>query len=182
MAQSAPIPLASTDPGAQALLERSAELAALTEALAAVTATGEGRLVLVSGEAGIGKTALVQEFTAGLDGVRACCPAHARRSPRRARSVRCTTSRRRPAVSSADELERGASAGEALTPLLAELRSPTVLVLEDLHWADEATLDVLRLLGRRVARAPALVIGTNREVGAADPLRMALGEAWPPAR
>ena len=53
-------------------------------------------------------------------------------------------------------------------------------MLEDLHWADEATLDMLRLLGRRVSTVPALVLGTHRDVGAADPLRVALGEL--PAR
>ena len=175
MAQSAPIPLASTDPGAQALLERSAELAALSEALAAVTATGEGRLVLISGEAGIGKTALVQEFTAGLDGVRRLSGAcEALTTPRPLGPLHDIAAETAGALAAA--LERGASPGEALTPLLAELRSPTVLVLEDLHWADEATLDVLRLLGRRVASVPALVIGTHRDVGAADPLRVALGD------
>ena len=56
--------------------------------------------------------------------------------------------------------------------------SPTVLVLEDLHWADEATLDVLRLLGRRVDEFRALVVGTYRddELAVAHPLRVVLGE------
>jgi predicted ATPase len=48
------------------LLERSSELAALAEALADVTSGGHGRIALVSGEAGIGKTALLREFTAGV--------------------------------------------------------------------------------------------------------------------
>jgi predicted ATPase len=53
-----------------------------------------------------------------------------------------------------------------------------VLVLEDLHWADEATLDVLRMLGRRLEPIPALVIGTYRddELGRSHPLRLVLGE------
>ena len=50
-------------------------------------------------------------------------------------------------------------------------------MLEDLHWADEATLDVVQLLGRRAARLPALVIGTYRddELGRSHPLRVVLG-------
>ena len=57
-------------------------------------------------------------------------------------------------------------------------RAPTVFVLEDLHWADEATLDVLRLLARRVETVPALVIASYRddELDAAHPLRIVLGE------
>jgi hypothetical protein len=57
-------------------------------------------------------------------------------------------------------------------------RSPTVLVLEDLHWADEATLDVVRLVGRRIERFPALVVGTYRDdkLAAGDRLRIVLGE------
>src|SRR5439155_446415 len=42
-------------------------------------------------------------------------------------------------------------------------RKPTVFVLEDAHWADEATLDVLRLLARRVESLPALGIVTYRD-------------------
>jgi DNA-binding CsgD family transcriptional regulator/tetratricopeptide (TPR) repeat protein len=52
------------------------------------------------------------------------------------------------------------------------------VVFEDVHWADEATLDLLRVLGRRLRAIPALVIATYRddEVGAAHPLRRALGD------
>jgi DNA-binding CsgD family transcriptional regulator len=63
--------------------------------------------------------------------------------------------------------------------LAEELRAqPTVLVLEDVHWADEATLDVLRLLARRIDSVPALVLVTYRDdqVDVADPLRIVLGE------
>ncbi len=51
-------------------------------------------------------------------------------------------------------------------------------MLEDLHWADEATLDLVRLLARRIEGAPALIVVTYRdaELGRAHPLRLALGE------
>ena len=57
-------------------------------------------------------------------------------------------------------------------------RAPTILVLEDLHWADEATLDVLRLLARRVESVPALVLASYRddELDRGHPLRLVLGE------
>jgi hypothetical protein len=53
-----------------------------------------------------------------------------------------------------------------------------VFVLEDLHWADEATLDVLRLLARTVETVPALVVACYRddELGRGHPLRIMLGE------
>ena len=78
----------------------------------------------------------------------------------------------------AELTERGASAGEVLAALGRALRGPSIVVLEDLHWADEATLDVVQLLGRRVARMPALVIATYRddELGRDHPLRVVLGE------
>ncbi len=61
---------------------------------------------------------------------------------------------------------------------LLEQRPATILVLEDLHAADEATLDVVRLLARRVDGLPALVIATYRDVGLDrwHPLRIVLGE------
>jgi DNA-binding CsgD family transcriptional regulator len=57
-------------------------------------------------------------------------------------------------------------------------RPPTIVVLEDVHWADDATLDVLRLLGRRVASLPAMVLVSYRqtELGRFHPLRQVLGE------
>jgi AAA ATPase domain len=77
-------------------------------------------------------------------------------------------------------VERGGRPHEvvsALVRVVAE-RSPTVLVLDDLHWADEATLDVLRLLGRRADEIRALVLGIYRddELNHAHPLRVVLGE------
>ena len=81
-------------------------------------------------------------------------------------------SRRRPDVAT----ERGASAGDVLGG--AGRARLTIVVLEDLHWADEATLDFVQLLGRRVAGMPALVIATYRddELGRDHPLRVVLGQ------
>jgi ATP/maltotriose-dependent transcriptional regulator MalT len=162
------------------LLERSEQLGVLTDALAAVSSAGQGRLVLLRGEAGVGKTALVRQFCAG------------QRSPARILWGACealfTPRALGPFIDVAqtvggelEELvERGGRPHEVLSALAREIAnaSPTVLVLEDLHWADEATLDVLRLLGRRIDRIRALVLATYRddELDALHPLRVVLGE------
>lgn len=162
------------------LLERAAELDVLDEQLALVASTGSGRALLVAGEAGIGKTALVRRF----------CDSR----PRSARVLvgACDALfTPRPlgpfadiAVETGGELEhlveRGAQPHEVAAALIGELarRTPTVVAVEDLHWADEATLDVLRLLVRKLGSVRALVVGTFRddELGAAHPLRIVLGE------
>jgi DNA-binding CsgD family transcriptional regulator len=77
-------------------------------------------------------------------------------------------------------LERATTPHEISLGLVRELRrkEPTILVLEDVHWADDATLDVLRLLGRSHGTVPALVLMSFRdtELGRFHPLRRALGE------
>ena len=61
---------------------------------------------------------------------------------------------------------------------LSPAGKPVVAVIEDAHWADEATLDLLRYLGRRIERTRALVLVTYRddEVGPNHPLRLVLGD------
>ena len=80
----------------------------------------------------------------------------------------------------ADLVDAGRPPQAVAAALLGELarRGPTIVVFEDVHWADEATLDVLRLLGRRVATVPALVVASYRddELDRAHPLRITLGE------
>lgn len=70
---------------------------------------------------------------------------------------------------------------ELFTALLGELSQPgrlRVVVIEDIHWADEATLDLLRFLARRIREIPVLIVATYRqdELTASYPLRVALGE------
>jgi DNA-binding CsgD family transcriptional regulator len=78
-----------------------------------------------------------------------------------------------------ERVERGARPHEVLSALGDEVRksSPTIVVLEDLHWADEATLDVVRLLSRRIEGFRALVLTTyrNDELDNSQ-LRVVLGE------
>ena len=61
---------------------------------------------------------------------------------------------------------------------LARFEGATVIVFEDVHWADESTLDLLRFLGRRIADTRGVVIATYRddEIGPYHPLRMTLGD------
>jgi DNA-binding CsgD family transcriptional regulator/tetratricopeptide (TPR) repeat protein len=160
------------------LLERDDALAALhgvhSEALA-----GRGRLLFVAGEAGVGKTALVHAFSHGV--ARTC------RTLEGACDPLFTPRPLAPFVDVAGEIggsleasiAEGHGPADVFPAVLDELRTPgTVLVLEDLHWADEATLDVLRMLGRRIESVPALVIASyrNDELERGHPLQMVLGE------
>jgi DNA-binding CsgD family transcriptional regulator len=160
------------------LLERDEDLAVLHGAFSEVRA-GRGRLVLVSGEAGVGKTSLVNAFCGSVRGssrvFEGCCDALA--TPRALGAIADL------AAGASDHLRAQAAAGvtahELFQALCAELgTSPSVVVLEDLHWADEATLDVLRVLGRRIESVPALVVVTYREeaLGREHPLRVVLGD------
>ena len=162
------------------LLERSHELSALSDALAAVNDDSHGRLLLVAGEAGIGKTALVQRFCQEqADSARilwgACDPLFTPRPLGPFVDI---------AQSTGGELEDlvadGARPHEVVAALMEELRlrKPTIVVFEDLHWADEGTLDVLRLLRRKVEGVTALILATYRddELDNAHPLRFVLGE------
>ncbi len=65
----------------------------------------------------------------------------------------------------------------ALLQALADPSRATVVVLEDLHWADEATLDLVRYLGRRLRRQRGLVLATYRDeqLEPTHPLRLCLG-------
>jgi DNA-binding CsgD family transcriptional regulator/tetratricopeptide (TPR) repeat protein len=171
---------ASVQRSASELLERHDELRALDESLETMRRTAMGRLVFVSGEAGIGKTALLRGFRAALgSSVRVLwgdCDALFVPRPLG------------PLLAIADivggELggivKGSAMPHEVAAALINELRSGamTVFVLEDVHWADEATLDVLRLLARRVETLPALVVASFRddELDRAHPLRVLLGE------
>src|SRR5262249_13155094 len=75
-------------------------------------------------------------------------------------------------------LGRGAAMHEVFPVLLDELRSePTLLIIEDVHWADEATLDVVALLARRIRETSSVAIVTCRadELSVDHPLRLVLG-------
>lgn len=161
------------------LLERAVELSALAGLLETIATSQTGSLCLIGGEVGVGKTALLRSFCDRQPRVRsfwgACDPLFTPRPLGPFADI---------AEAAGGELYRlvhgQARAYEVASALLQLLResSPAIAVLEDLHWADEASLDVLRLLSRRVESAPGLVVATYRddELGRDHPLRAALGE------
>jgi DNA-binding CsgD family transcriptional regulator len=165
--------------GGVELLERSAFSAALADCLVSVS-LGEGRLVLVSGEAGIGKSVRVRRFCDARHGhVRVFWGAcDALQTPRPLGPLIDIAAAAGGSLLAC--VQEGAKPHAVFVALVEELAAvrPTVAVLEDLHWADEATLDIVRLLARRAETLAALVIVTYREdeLDATHPLRLAVGE------
>jgi predicted ATPase/DNA-binding CsgD family transcriptional regulator len=162
------------------LLEREHYLSALNGALAAV-AGGTGRITLVSGEAGIGKTSLIQQFMAEQTGAarvlwggceslftpHPLAPLYdvARQAGGELPGLLASAATRDTIFrATIDELARGPS--------------PTLLVFEDVQWADESTLDLIKVLGRRIQRLGVMLVLTYRddELGAMHPLRSVIGE------
>jgi DNA-binding CsgD family transcriptional regulator/tetratricopeptide (TPR) repeat protein len=144
-------------------------------------ASGRGRLVFLGGEAGIGKSSLVQRFARVVEArarvlVGACDPLSTPRPLGPLLDMQEQLSRRY-----ADQLAHQPDKDTLFRGFLAELsgkEQPAVVIFEDVHWADEATLDLLRFLGRRLGSTPALLIATYRsdEVGDRHPLRVVLGD------
>jgi DNA-binding CsgD family transcriptional regulator/tetratricopeptide (TPR) repeat protein len=160
------------------LLERTSFLHTLTE-YAGAAMKGDGRLVLVSGESGIGKTALVETFQRQATGARwlwgACDGLLTPRPLGPLFDIGAQTGGELGGL-----CRRGAHRDQLFAAFLAEVHSPgalTVVVIEDVHWADEATIDLLSFVGRRLGRMSALLLATYRddEVGDDHPLRVVLG-------
>ena len=155
------------------LVERDADLAALT-ACADRALTGEGVLVVVVGESGAGKTAFVEHFLAQRAGrVRTlsavCDPLTTPRPLGPILDIAHAVGEQ-----SLRMLGDAEHAVDIFDALFAELgSSPTVLVIDDLQWADQGTIDMLRFVLRRIHRCPLLVIGIAREdeVHPAHPMR-----------
>jgi predicted ATPase len=162
------------------LLERDPFLEQLHTWLREVTA-GQGRFVLLGGEAGVGKTVLMHQF------------AEIVRQTARVLSGACDPLSTPPPLGPLVDIARGL--GGPLAQLLATAASreqifeaclaavggsarTTLVIVEDVHWADEATLDVLRHLARRLVSRRVLLVCTYRddEVGPRHPLRVMMGD------
>jgi DNA-binding CsgD family transcriptional regulator/tetratricopeptide (TPR) repeat protein len=165
--------------GAVELVERNEPLSALSTWLREA-ADGAGRLVLVSGEAGVGKTSLVRAFCdlhendarvwwGACDALSTPRPLGPLYDIARVARGRCAT------LMDGDVSRHERFAG--FLDAVAWPLQPTITVFEDVHWADEATRDLLVFVARRIADVNALVVVTFRddEVGPEHPLRQVLG-------
>jgi DNA-binding winged helix-turn-helix (wHTH) protein len=159
----APVNRSSECPG---LVERRAELGQLNRALALCAASRQCRLMLVTGSAGVGKTMLIEQFVRGTTG-----------SGRRVAWGRCVDVEVKPPLwpwrAILDELCPGEIAPSSEDPYacfasvgtrLARVGdvSPLVVVLEDIQWADEATLALLEFVEAQLTTTPLLLVVTCR--------------------
>ncbi|HET8978818.1 MAG TPA: AAA family ATPase [Solirubrobacteraceae bacterium] len=160
------------------LLEREEGLDELARALAAVRSSAQGRALFIAGEAGVGKTSLLRRFCRDVRGGRffwsGCDPlaTPAPLAPFLEVNGEIGGATATPVAGDARPYE----VARALLKELAVARG-SVLVFEDLHWADAGTIDALTYLVRRVEQSRSLVIGTYRddELGSTHPLRTMLG-------
>jgi DNA-binding CsgD family transcriptional regulator/tetratricopeptide (TPR) repeat protein len=162
------------------LLERESYLAMLSSMLER-TADGYARIVLLAGEAGIGKTSLLRQFVdmhqdrartlwGGCEALFAAHPLA-------------------PLHDIAGQISGSFAARIASAPgrheifnacldQFTRLPYPSIVIFEDMHWADEATLDLIKFLGRRLDRMRVLIIVSYRddEVNEKHPLRTVIGD------
>jgi hypothetical protein len=163
------------------LLERDDVLQHLDTLLSAAS-QGSGRAVLIRGEAGIGKTSAVRVFSRShLDDAHALWGGCDDLLTARPLGPIWDMALDEPVLG---DVLRGQDRHEVFAvvlELMARALRPTIVVIEDIHWADEATLDLVKYLGRRIDRTHGLLVLTYRdgEVPGDRPLRVALADVAP---
>jgi DNA-binding CsgD family transcriptional regulator len=165
------------------LIERDGFLASLQSAYQKMT-TGEGHCIFVTGEAGIGKTSLIKTFCKKLKGdcniYQGTCDALF--TPRPLAPLYDILLQFKNGV-----LEGSADMGDRTVfftnffHAITNQKQPSVIVFEDIHWADEATLDFIKFFARRITQLRCLFILTYRddEIHSGHPLRNVLGQLNP---
>lgn len=164
------------------LFEREEPLALLRSRIQALAQHAPGCCVLVQGEAGVGKTSLLQalrcETADSADWLWGACEPLLAPPPLA------------PLVDLLDQLPptlaaaitRGGQSAAVMAGMLQRLKAggrPVVLVIDDAQWADSATLDLLRYLGRRIENTAALLVLAWRQDSAADEALRSLLAALP---
>lgn len=167
------------------LLERDDAVDAVRAAFEQVRDRRSGAFLIVGGEAGVGKTSLLRHVAGELSGAApvfwgACDSLSTPRALGPLSDIAAQAGGELADVL-ASAPSREAVFGAALRLLSGA--EPTVVVVEDAHWADEATVDLLALLRRRIATTRALVVMTYRddEIAPGHPLRFVLGGTRVPA-
>jgi predicted ATPase len=142
------------------LLERQKSLDILSRLVTEVSA-GSGRTVLLSGEAGIGKTSLIKRFTDDIksDTEILWGGCEALFTPRPlgplydiAHQIKSNL------IILLENEEKGVSIFSAFLNYLESTSNLKIIVIEDIHWADEATLDLIKFLARRIKRTKSILI------------------------
>ena len=160
------------------IVERDQVLHVLGEAAQAAV-TGRGSMTFLAGEAGIGKTTVVttllQQLGKELRTLVGACDALT--TPRPLGPLHDMEM----ASSDIASLFDGRPRHDLFAGFLGAVSTPgrpALVIFEDVHWADAATLDLLRFVGRRVASTHAVVVATYRsdEIGVDHPLRAILGD------
>ena len=159
------------------LLERETQLAVMENALHQASEAA-GQMLLISGEAGIGKSSLVTHFVQSQQTIHrvlwgSCDDLF---TPRPLGPLHDIA--RQVGGQLLELLRSPQERSLLLNAVLNQLQSPVIVVFEDIHWADEATLDLLKFLGRRMTRTQALLLITFRddELDQRHPLYLLLGD------
>lgn len=166
------------------LIERDETLLALAS-LADSVSRGRGAVALVAGEAGIGKTSLIDALRTRLAASHQLLlgGCDALFTPRPLGPIHDMG--KMLGEPAGELLSDGAHSSElfaAIVERLGGMSKPVVMIVEDTHWADFATLDFLKFLGRRISMLPVFLVMTYRddEVGQDHAFTQVIGDL-PPA-
>src|SRR5204863_4551384 len=147
-------------------------------------ATEEGHCFFIMGEPGIGKTSLVKVFLNQVEDISTqyVCACDSLFTPRPLAPLYDLALQLK--VDWSDKIDSIFSRAELFTRFLEELtrkNTPIILVFEDIHWADEATLDFIKFLARRISRIKCLFVLTCRdeEIHQHSPKRNLFGDLPP---
>src|SRR6187399_1544480 len=166
------------------LIERAAFLNTLRSQFQNILSRDEGHCIFISGEAGIGKTSLLKAFCRDIKTrcniYQGTCDALFTPRPMAPLYDILIQLGNDPAENNVDNKNRTGFFTK-LFQGLAHQKEPCIVIFEDIHWADEATLDFIKFLARRITQLHCLFILTYRddEISQQHTLRNILGQVNP---